>query len=126
MSFAEFVIQGRLRRNVNELEMSRRITGAIFESLPLRPGDTTLEREVLPDGSRGLVQIDTQEGHSRVVYNSYLLKDGQLVTNLDDGRPERKVRGIRKAKILTRIALGRVDHWDRESDFFGCVEESDE
>lgn len=127
MSFAEKVILGRLDHQVDELEMSARMSGQTFESLPLRSGDTTIEREVLPDGTKGQVRISTQEWGdltgSLVVYNRYLLKDGQIVADPSYQQVERKIRGIRKAKILARIAFGRVDHWDRESDFYGTVEE---
>lgn len=127
MSFAERIIQGRLDRQVNELEMSARMSGQSFESLPLNSGDTTVEREVLPDGTKGSVLITTQEWGdftgSTVVYNRYLLKDGQIVTDPAYLDREKRVKGLRKAKILARIAFGRVDHWDHESDFYGTVEE---
>ena len=130
MSFAEKVIQDRLDHQVDELEMSIRMSGQTFESLPLRSGDTTIEREVLPDGTKGHIRISTQEWDdltgSLVVYNKYLLKNGQIVTDPSYQQTERKIKGIRKAKILARIAFGRVDHWDRESDFCGTVEEIEE
>jgi hypothetical protein len=130
MSFTESIVQSRLNREAGELEMSERMSGETFESLPLRAGDTTLEREVLPDGAKGQIRICTQEAEdilrTSVVYNRYLLKDGQIVTDPGHRGAERRVRGFKKAKILARIAFGRVDHWDSESDFYGTVEEFDE
>lgn len=130
MSLAEKVILGRLDRQVDQLEVSTRMSGQTFESLPISSGDTTIEREVLPDSTRGQVHISTQEWGdltgSLVVYNRYLLKDGQIVTDSAESHPEKQIKGIRKIKILARIAFGRVDHWDRESDFYRTAEEIEE
>jgi hypothetical protein len=119
-TLAETIIQGRLDRQFNELETSLRLSGKILESLPLGLGDTTIDREVLPDGVRGQVRISTQEGQSS---NRYLLKDGQIVTDSAYGDNERQVKYFQKIKILARIAFGKVDHWDRESDFYGTFDE---
>jgi hypothetical protein len=126
-TISERIIQGRLDRQTEELEMSLRASGQTFESLPLSLGDTTIEREVLPDGTRGDVRICTQESKgltgSVVVYERFQLKDGQIVTDPSYGEVEQRIKGFRKFRTLAKIALSRVDHWDRESDFYGIAEE---
>ena len=127
MNLTEVIIQGRLDRQVDELETSHRLSGQTFESLPLKLGDTTIDRELLSDGTKGQVRICTQEVQglmgSVVIYRNYLLKDGNIITDSSYGGEERKLRGFRKAITLAKIAFSKVDHWNRESDFYGTYEE---
>jgi len=120
------IIEGRLDRYADELETSLRYSGQIMESLPLSLGDTSIQREILSDGSRGDVTITTQEWDDpsgrMVTYRRYALKDGRLF-RADFGEDERPIGKIRTVQLLAKIAFGKVDHWDRESDYYGVEEE---
>jgi len=121
-TFTERIIEGKMALLNDELETSLRMTGQTFESIKLGLGDTSLQREVLPDGSKGSITVSTQEFDdlfgSFVTYQNYVLaKVGDLVPDTQFG--ERSVGKIRKAAVLAKIAFGRVNHWDIESDFDG-------
>jgi len=122
------IIEGKMARLNAELETGLRMSGQTFESVTLGLGDTTLKREVLPDGLRGEIQISTQENDdlmgSSVTYQNYLLVRGGLIP--DDRYGERNVGMLKKASVLAKIAFGRVNHWDKESDFYGTVIDLDE
>lgn len=124
MNLAEKIIHGRLDRQTDELETSQNMSSQVFESLPISWSDTSIRREILPDGTRGAVRICTQESQSLmsggIIYRRYILKGGEIVT--DEGyrqEDEKRVRGFKRAKLLAKIAFGKVDHWDLESDFHG-------
>jgi hypothetical protein len=84
-TLAENIIQGRLDRQTQELEMNQSLSGQTFEALPLSLGDTTVEREVMADGTRGQVRISTHEVQGflsgTVVYKRYILQDGEITTD---------------------------------------------
>jgi hypothetical protein len=126
-TLAENIIQGRLDRQTQELEMNQSLSGQTFEALPLSLGDTTVEREVMADGTRGQVRISTQEVQGflsgTVVYKRYILQDGEITTDPTCVDIPKPITGFRKFKLLAKVAFGKVDHWDKESDFFGNVEE---
>lgn len=127
-TFTEKIVQGKMNQNTDELETSSRLSGNIFESITLGLGDTTLQRQVLPDGSRGEIKISTQENDdllgSSTTYRKYVLIGGEIVPDAEYG--ERQVGSIRKAIVLAKIAFGRVNHWDAESEFHGTFSEEEE
>jgi hypothetical protein len=126
-TFTQNIVEGKMDKLNTELETSLRMSGEVIESLTLGLGDTTIEREVLPDGSRGEITISTQEndsisGHS-VTYRKYVIAEGELVHDTRFG--ERTVGKYRKVTVLAKIAFGRVNHWDLKSDFYGTAIEYD-
>ena len=125
---AEIIVEGRMSQLNSELETSLRLSGKTFESATLGLGNTTLQREVLADGSRGEIRISTQENDDllggSVTYQNYVLTRGELIPDAHFG--ERTVGRLRKATLLAKIAFGRVNHWDKESDFYGTAIEYDE
>lgn len=127
-TFTEKIVQGKMNILSAELETSLRLSGNIFESVTLGLGDTTLQREVLSDGSSGDIKISTQENDdllgSSITYRNYVLSDGELVADSLYG--ERTVGPLRKVLVLAKIAFGRVNHWDAESDFYGISNEEEE
>ena len=124
----ETIVEGRMSQLNSELETSLRLSGKTFESVTLGLGNTTLQREVLADGSRGEIRISTQENDDllggSVTYQNYVLTGGELIPDAHFG--ERTVGRLRKATLLAKIAFGRVNHWDKESDFYGTAIEYDE
>lgn len=122
------IIESKMARLNDELETTVSLSGAVYESVNLGLGDTTLKREVLSDGSRGEIQISTQENDdfmgSSITYRNYLLVRDGLVPDARYG--ERTVGILKKASVLAKVAFGRVNHWDRESDFYGTTVEYDE
>lgn len=126
----EVIIHNKIERGINELETSTRINGAIIECLPLNLGDTSISRPILPDGSRGPISISTKEARnldmSHVVYERYKIIDGKLVTDPDYNFGESKrIIPFRRIKLLAKIALGRVNHWEMESDYRDLLLEED-
>ena len=120
-TFTESIVQGRMAKLNSELETSLRMSGKTFESVTLGLGDTTLEREVLEDGTYGEIKISTKENDdllgSSVTYQKYVLTGGEITPDTRFG--ERTVGKLRIATVLAKVAFGRVDHWDKESDFYG-------
>lgn len=127
-TIAEKIIHGKMERSTNEIETNVMVSGRIFESLPLGLGDTTLSREVLSDGSRGDIEISTQENDSilgnSITYQKYVLKGGDLLPDTRYG--ERTVSKIRATTVLAKVAFGRVNHWDKETTFHGTMVEDEE
>lgn len=126
--FTESLIERKVANNEADLEMYRVVTGTVYERLPLNLGSTTLSRVVETDGTRGPILINTMEdvNIARTEQRNYILKDGKLVTDSTYDFDNEGVKSIKfksRVKLLFKVLFGKPDHWDRETDFYGCIEE---
>jgi hypothetical protein len=87
MSLLEWFIMKRMDASTKRLEKVVLYPNRSVEFLTLRLGDTSIEREVFSDGSKGNIRIDTQEAQdilgAYMMYVRYIFADGKLV--LDPG-----------------------------------------
>jgi hypothetical protein len=124
----ESIIAGRLYRDSDEIETNLMYGGAIIQTLPLKCS-TTLSREVMPDGTYGPIKISNLESmgifSGSSVYMHYMLVDGKLVYDRDYLDVDIEPTIIRRLSLLAKIAISRVDHWEKETDFYGTYEYED-
>ena len=123
MTFSEKLIESRLASSVPELENTLRGDGKMVESLPLGLGSTKIDRVILPNGNKGEIQISSDEADDflglSITDGRYVLIDGQIVRDerYDFGEGKKEIGLVRRVIILSRIALGRVNHWEAKVDF---------
>lgn len=119
-------------RLADELATSLRADGNIYEDLtlqnPLGFGLTTnLMRELREDGSRGPVKInaDFSEVLGSSVHNEvFLEQDGVAISEYGPQSPSPGL--LRRAKLLTRLVIGRPDHTFAELEFIGAFDIAEE
>lgn len=131
MSLVFRVAEAKMDKLADELETSLRLDGKIYEDVTLRNGfglglTTNLKRELREDGSRGPVTINANfsEFFGSVRNEIYVEENGAVVPeNMYQCSPPGL---LRRAKLLTRLVIGRPDHIFAELEFNGAFDGLDE
>ena len=120
----------KMERLVAETELQQSVSGQLFEYLPLS-GDISLRREMLTDGTTGAIEISYPvtsglgfgicSWYEKVQINPMgEVKHSLGTVNHREGEP---LSGFRRAILTVKLIKGKPDHWDRESDFYGTIDE---